>query len=262
MKRRQISAQPKKWKGKLSLVILCVCLILTAWLWSAGTLQKASESLNEKWAIVAKDEGFLLQGILLEGRQNLDKKAIYDTIGAKVGDPISNVNAQQIQNRLEALPWVKAAAIERRLPDHLIIRIQERKPIALWQHDGRMDLLGEEGVMIPVPSLQPYHSLPQIVGMGADVHAPNFLHMLQKYKTIFPHTISLVRVAKRRWNLHLKNQVVVRLPEKNVEESLEKLKGLIEKKRILNSKVEIIDFRLPDRFVVRYKTGKQKKKKR
>ena len=40
---------------------------------------------------------------------------------------------------------MRSAAIERRLPGTLFVRLVERHPLAVWQHDGKQELIDRDG---------------------------------------------------------------------------------------------------------------------
>ena len=52
-----------------------------------------------------------------------------------------------------------------------------------------------------------------------------------------------------RWDLYLKNNIVVKLPAENVEQAILLVKKLIKKKEFLNSK--IIDLRIKEKIIVK-----------
>jgi len=45
---------------------------------------------------------------------------------------------------VEALGWVRDASVRRSFPNEIVVQIVERKPMALWQHRGRMVLIGQD----------------------------------------------------------------------------------------------------------------------
>jgi cell division protein FtsQ len=59
-----------------------------------------------------------------------------------------------------------------------------------------------------------------------------------------------VRVAGRRWDLHLDNGVVLKLPETNVPKALTVLARLEKEQGVLQRDIAAIDLRLEDRTTV------------
>ena len=59
-----------------------------------------------------------------------------------------------------------------------------------------------------------------------------------------------VRASERRWNLHLRPEIMVRLPEGNITSALQRLAQLIREQKILERNIVAIDLRFPDKFVI------------
>jgi len=116
--------------------------------------------------------GLTVADIRVEGRETTDRETILAALAAGPGTPILAVDPVQARAQLEALPWVRSAVIERRLPSTLYVRLVERKPLALWQHGGKIELIDREGAAIPAPRLDRFAKLPMVVGEGAASHTP------------------------------------------------------------------------------------------
>jgi len=65
--------------------------------------------------------------------------------------PVSEVDIAVdalLKARLEAMPWVREAEIERLLPDTIFVRLDERQPLAFWQRQGKLVLIDRDGYEI------------------------------------------------------------------------------------------------------------------
>jgi hypothetical protein len=140
---------------------------------------------------------------------------------------------------------------DRRLPDTLYVRLVEKRPLALWQHDGRLQLIDDTGAVIPVPRLDRFAKLPLVVGADAASHAADLLAMLAKEPDLAARVTAAVRVGGRRWNLRLDGRIDVLLPADDAATAWAALAHLERSSAILEREVEAIDLRLPDRLVVR-----------
>lgn len=210
--------------------------------------------------------GLRVEDIEVVGRHTTDPATIVAALGARRGTPIFAVDPQRAAERLDALPWVRSAIIERRLPDTLFVRLVERHPLALWQHAGKIQLIDRRGGVIPVPDLGRFSKLPMVVGADAAPRARKLLDMLAKEPRLAARVTVAERVGGRRWNLRLKDGITVMLPAEDPEAAWSELARLQKKQAILKRNVETIDLRLPDRLVFRVATppasGDSKKKGR
>ncbi len=189
--------------------------------------------------------------ITVEGRETTDRETILAALAAGRGTPILAVSPTHVKEQLEALPWVRTAVIERRLPSTLYVRLVERKPLALWQHGGKIELVDREGSVIPVARLDQFAKLPLVVGEGAASHAAELLEMLASNPDLAARVTAAVRVGDRRWNLRIDNAIDVLLPADEMAAAWSQLARLERSSAILKREVLTIDLRLPDRLVLR-----------
>ncbi len=128
--------------------------------------------------------------------------------------------------------------------------ITERDAFALWQRDGKVEVIAEDGTVVEPYAGQHFAKLPLVVGVGAETRAKDFLALLDRYPAIRDQLHAAVLVAERRWNVMLKNGIDVRLPEAEVERALDTLVKLDRDNKILSRDIAAIDLRLLDRVTV------------
>jgi cell division protein FtsQ len=172
-------------------------------------------------------------------------------LGARRGTPILAVSPSRAKQQLERLPWVRSAAIERRLPGTLYVRLVERHPLAVWQHGGRQELIDRQGEVIPVKQLGRFSRLPTVVGDDAAGHAAALIDMLAQQPELAARVTAAVRVDERRWNLRVDNAIDVLLPEEDPAAAWTRLAALEHSDSLLKRDIRTVDMRLPDRLVVR-----------
>jgi cell division protein FtsQ len=196
--------------------------------------------------------GLVVSEIEVEGRETTDTATILAALDAHAGGPILSVNPARAKQQLEALPWVRSAAIERRLPGTLYVHLVERKPLAVWQHDGKQELIDRDGTIIPVTDLSRFAKLPTIVGGDAARRgAAELIEELASQPDLAARVTAAVRIGDRRWNLRVDNAIDVLLPEDDAAGAWAKLAELERANRVLQRDVRTVDLRLPDRLVVR-----------
>jgi cell division protein FtsQ len=200
--------------------------------------------------------GLTVSQVLAEGRVETTQAEVLAALGVRGGEPILAIDPEAARARIEALPWVRSAAVERRLPDTLRIRLVERRALAWWQKDGKLVLIDRGGDLIKVPPLQRYSNLIVLVGEDAPAHAAALIDMLGTEPALAARVRAAVRVGQRRWNVKLDDAIDVRLPEDGAAAAWAKLGELERKSRILSRDIEAVDLRLPDRLIVQTKGGR------
>jgi cell division protein FtsQ len=146
---------------------------------------------------------------------------------------------------------VRSAAIERRLPGTLFVRLSERRPLAVWQHDGQQQLIDRDGEVIPTRDLARFARLPTVVGDKAAAHAAALLDMLAREPDLAARVTAAIRVDDRRWNLRIDHAIEVLLPEEDAAKAWAKLADLERQDNLLKRDILRVDMRLPDRLVLR-----------
>lgn len=195
--------------------------------------------------------GLSVREVLVQGRTESDRAAVLKAIGTTRGEPILSFDPQTAKARLEALPWVRKASVERRLPDTIFVRLDERKPFALWQKDGQLALVDREGEVVQHTGLERFGQLPLIIGDGAPAHAPALFAILATEPELRNRITAMTRVADRRWSLTFDNGIELHLPEQDVGRAWAKFAQLERNQGLLSRDIAVVDLRLPDRLVVR-----------
>ncbi|HEX3500459.1 MAG TPA: FtsQ-type POTRA domain-containing protein, partial [Stellaceae bacterium] len=84
-----------------------------------GRLDTIVAEVEERAIGLSARLGLVVEDIEVEGRAMTGRDAILHAMGATRGTPLFAVSPSQAKTQLEALPWVRSAAVERRLPDTL-----------------------------------------------------------------------------------------------------------------------------------------------
>ena len=243
------------WRTRLARggALVVACGLMGAGLgysWSEGWIAQGAD--RAKWAAIAFSAraGLHVRDVLVTGRHETSRDSLLAAIGAGRGDPILAVDPEVVRARVEALPWVRSAAIERRLPGTLVVRIEEREALAMWQNEGRFALIDRDGTVIDDPDIERFGALLVVVGRGAAKAADHLSRVLQTEPELMARVRAAVRVAERRWNLVLDNGAELRLPEHDEASALARIIAYQREHGVLDRAVRVLDLRQPDRVIV------------
>lgn len=221
-----------------------------AWLWKTGQAAALADAARREGVEFSARMGLVVREILVEGRRETSGAGLLAALGVRPGDPLLSFDPHRARIRLKSIVWVSDAIIERRFTGTIYIRLTERRPMALWQRNGRLELIDEEGVALLRDGLDRFAHLLIIVGDDAPQHAPALLSVMASGPRLRQRVEAAVWVGGRRWNLRLTGGIDVRLPEENLEAAWKRLMELENRHRILARDVVAIDLRQPDRIVV------------
>jgi cell division protein FtsQ len=232
-------------------LVLAAAALAGWWTWQSGWLQRAAD--QSKWTVIAASTkfGFALDVIFVEGRHQTKSRELLRALRLKRGAPILAFDPEAAHVRVKSLPWVRSVAIERHFPDVIHLRISERRPMALWQRNGRFRLIDTSGEVVPIKDIGRFGNLITVIGPDAPAHASQLLDWLALVPELSRRVNAAVRIGARRWDLHLDNRLAIQLPEFDLETALNRLAELQHRDAILDRDYAAIDLRLVDRVVLR-----------
>jgi len=94
-------------------------------------------------------------------------------------------------------------------PGELQIDVTERSAFALWQQDGRLSVIADDGRCWS-HLCRAVHRAAAGGRQGAATRAKDFLALLDRYPQVRSATKAAIFVGERRWNLRLKDGLDVR----------------------------------------------------
>jgi cell division protein FtsQ len=249
-------------------VALAVGLIggLGFWLGHSGAAAEAGAALVDRSLALSARLGLAVREVYADGRVRTTPAELRAQLGIEIGQPILAVDPDATRARLEQLPWVEQASVERQLPDRIEVRLIERRPLALWQTDGRFALIDRGGdVIMPdigqeSVDMEPagadaeirYGQLRVLVGEQAPRHAAQLFALLSTEPALWSRVAAATWVGDRRWTLRLDNQIDVLLPEQGVLRAWRLLAQKTRDDALLERAISVIDLRfLPNRLRLR-----------
>ncbi len=217
-----------------------------------GLMPAAVETARDMGDAAANLAGFKIANVNLSGQNHVTPGDILTTAGVKPTSSLLFLDAEGARMRLEELAWIKRATVQKLYPDRLDIQIVEREGFALWQKDGKINVIARDGTVIAPYSDDPrYIRLPIVVGDGAETSVVEIVEALSLVPGVRDQVRAAIRVADRRWTLKMRNGIDVRLPEQGLNDALEQLAVLDQQKSLLSRDITVVDLRLPDRVSVR-----------
>jgi len=201
--------------------------------------------------VIAKSLGFSINAVTISGAHELKEQNILSISGIGPRNSLLFLDAAKIRANLKLLPIVKEASITKLYPDRLLIEIEERVPFALWQNDGALRIVAEDGVVLGSIQDRRFVHLPFVAGDGANEKIGEYLALLEAAGDLRERILAGVRVASRRWTLKLTNGIDILLPERDAEAAMARLADLQRVHHILDKDVLSLDLRQPDRVAAR-----------
>lgn len=234
--------------GRIKLTSKILILLFVYLLFFTNYLNFIKQEIAQNIYELTADIGFKLQNVLIEGQHNAQSEEILATLNADTGTPIFAINLGELQAKLQKNRWIKAAAVERRMPSAIYITLLERTPIAIWQINKRFFLIDEDGYKITEANLENFANLLHVVGSDANIYANKLIKDLTKYPELSTKILSAVRYGERRWNLNLQQNITIKMPEVNFDNALSYIAELNKAGKLFNQFYKSLDLRDPDKY--------------
>jgi cell division protein FtsQ len=215
-----------------------------------GHVDEVVGALSDTRNALANSAGFRITTVAINGRKQLSQDEVLAIGGVNGRSSLLFLDAATVRDKLKTNPWIADATILKLYPGRLQIDIVERTAFALWQQDGRLSVISEDGAVLEPYVSRRFVTLPLVVGKGADVKARDFLALLDRYPQVRAATKAAILVGERRWNLRLNDGLDIRLPENDVGNALAMLSKLDKEDRLFSRDIVAVDMRLPDRLTV------------
>ena len=215
-----------------------------------GHVEELSSAFSDSRNAIANSVGFRITSVAINGRKQLTQDEMLGIGGVNGRSSLLFLDAAAVRDRLKANPWIADATVLKLYPGRLQIDIVERSAFALWQQDGRLSVIADDGAVLEPYLSRRFLSLPLVVGKGAETHAKDFLALLSRYPQVHSVTKAAIFVGERRWNLRLKDGLDIRLPENDVGNALASLSNLDKEDHLFTRDIVAVDMRLPDRLTV------------
>lgn len=199
---------------------------------------------------VTSAAGFAINNVKVSGNAETSEIDILDKIGLDGTTSLMALDAAATRDALKTLPWILDAEVRKIYPDTVEIKLKEKVAFGIWQSGKELALIEKDGKPIAPLRDNKFAHLPLFVGKDAGTGADEIMHDLERWPQIKGRVKALVRVAGRRWDIKLDNDVVIKLPEHDMDRAMAELADFDNSQQVLERDIVAIDLRLADRTTV------------
>jgi len=118
-----------------------------------GHVDELTSAMSDTRNAIANSAGFRITAVAINGRKQLTQDEVLAIGGVNGRSSLLFLDAEAVRDKLKANPWIGEATVLKLYPGQLQIDITERSAFALWQQDGRVSVISDDGAV-----LEPYLS--------------------------------------------------------------------------------------------------------
>ena len=194
-------------------------------------------TLNNKFFSAIKLK--TIDKIIIKGLEGKEKRELLSNLEFLNLNNIFFLDKFKVIEKLEANELIENYTIFKKYPSSLEIRINKTEFLANVFKDGKFFVLGSNGKLIQTISKN--NDLPNIFGDYDKDSFFSLLKSLKKFNFELFEIKNLYFFKSGRWDIETNNNMVIKLPKKNLEASLNLLLDLMSSNKFKN--IKILDLR-------------------
>jgi len=156
------------------------------------------------------------------------------------------LNKQKILSVTDRHDFITNIQLKKKYPNTLVVRITEKTPVAIQILGSKKFYITKNDEKIKFINIEIYKNLPLIFGNYKNFNT--FYHDLKKSDFKIKEIKAFYYFDIGRWDIVLKNEKNIKLPEKNYKYLLPKINLMLDDNNF--SKYKIFDFRIKDQLIL------------
>ena len=251
MKKKFINRRKKKFinLNKFFLIFI-VFIILFYFLLNFSNISSVSYKLIQKYS---NKYNYNILDIEVLNLYYLDQKEILKYFNQYKNKSIFLIPLNKILKKIQMNKWVKNVEIKSDYKNKIKIFIEEEIPLGIFINNNQKILFSKNLTILEIlDKNNGYEELINFYGENAIINSKELISSVGKEFTYLID--SAIFIEKRRWNIKLKNSILIKLPEKNIEKAVKNYKKIYTNfsNEELND-IESIDLRIINQAIVKYK---------
>ena len=247
----------KLWFKLLIILILFVLSgsLAKKFLYKNIDLSAEIKFLSEESSELYKDLTELsISRIVVKGAQEPLKEEIIMLIKNVANEEFSALKAQSLREKIKEIKKVKEAIVKFSTDGLVIVNVVERKQVAVFLNRNLYEVLDSNGVVLSVNSdYKGLSRFPLIVGKHGYKNIPDLLTLANEIGLYESEVLYYEWVGERRWNVHMKSNLVFKLPENNMNRGVELMHMFLRKTNKYPRPLVSIDLRNLDKPIIKFR---------
>ena len=190
---------------------------------------------------------FNIKTIIIQNNLIIENEIVEKKLSYLYDENILFFSRKNLEIKLKEISFIESFKIKKIYPDKLIIKIFEKKPIAIIQNKKEKNYYTEKGEIINFSELEMYKNLP-IVFADKD-NFTVFYFKLNKIKFPIDTIKTFYFFDSRRWDIVTISNQLIKLPAEYYEKSLKNFLGVKDQNNFY--KYKVFDYRIQDQLILK-----------
>ena len=192
--------------------------------------------------------------ILVTGAQEPLKKEIIILVQNAATEGFSALKAQALREKIQDINKVEKAFVKFSTDGLVNVEVIQRKEAVVYFNNDLYEVLDSNGVILSTK--QDYRGLssfPLLVGKGGQKNINELLSLVNELGSYQSEVLCYEWVGERRWDVHMKNDLVFKLPENNLSKGLEVMRMFLNETNRPLKPIVSVDLRNIDKPIIKFK---------
>jgi len=220
-----------------------IALLLIVFIFLSTYNTKNLDLISEKNPIF-----FKVQNIEIINNFLVEKNEIEAKLSTIYNKNIFLIKGSDIEEPLKEIEFLKKIEVKKKYPNTVIIKIFETRPVAILFKNKVKYLLDSSSNLISLEDDKKFNQLPSVFGKEAENNFIYFLNQLKNNNFPNEEVKNFYYFQIGRWDLQLANNKIIKFPENNIDDAIQKSIELLEREDFKN--YNIIDLRVDGKIIV------------
>ena len=189
---------------------------------------------------------YIIKNITVSGLNENDNNKIISDFNKFKSKNIFQIDGDEILKIINSNSLIENYRIYKNYPSIIKIKLEKTKFLAKLNYDGKQFLVGSNGKLSKNNSFR--NDLPFIFGKPNVKEFLEFKKKIDSSKFSYDQIKSVYFYPSKRWDLELKDNLILKLPKNDIKVSLNRAFEFINDKNLNNNKV--IDLRVNNQIIL------------
>lgn len=183
-----------------------------------------------------------IKKIIVLNTTNLREKKILEAFEVDWNQNIFEVDLQNIKEKLLNIKEIESVKIKIKMGGKIEIYVVEKIPFMYWEIDGSKKIISNNGEVLSFPDFN--ETLPLVKGKNANNKIKLLIDEIKNNNFVGNQFLKAEYIDEYRWNIYLKENILVKLPFDDLTNSIELLDFMIKNNNFNKKNYSVIDMRV------------------